>query len=58
LSNLSFTKKTSGIKGKKAFGALIDKLYQKLCAVNIQKPFAHPEKVLEWINRSKALNPH
>jgi len=48
---LSFTKQTGAISGKKAFGAFINRLYRKPWVVNIQKPFAHPEKVLEYLSR-------
>ena len=48
---LSFTKQTETIKGKKAFSGFIRLLYNKNWVVNIQKPFAHPEKVLEYLSR-------
>ena len=48
---LSFTGRTSSIKGKKSFDAFINRLSQKAWVVNIQKPFAHPEKVLEYLSR-------
>ncbi len=48
---LTFTKKTAAIKGKKTFEAFISGLYRKPWVVNIQKPFAHPQKVLEYLSR-------
>jgi len=49
--NLSFKGKLVFISGKKNFKALINSLYKKFWVVNIQKPFAHPEKVLEYLSR-------
>ncbi len=48
---LSFKGKLSPIGGKKNFEALVSGLYKKAWVVNIQKPFAHPEKVLEYLSR-------
>ena len=50
-SNLSFKDKLAPIGGKKNFEALLSSLYKKAWVVNIQKPFAHPEKVLEYLSR-------
>lgn len=48
---LTFKGKTSQIKAKKTFSELISSLYKKEWVVNIQKPFAGPEKVLEYLSR-------
>lgn len=48
---LSFKGKLAAIGGKKNFEAFISGLYKKAWVVNIQKPFAHPEKVLEYLSR-------
>nr|NQU92475.1 IS91 family transposase [Bacteroidota bacterium] len=48
---LSFKGKLAPIKGKRNFEALLSGLYKKAWVVNIQKPFAHPEKVLEYLSR-------
>ena len=48
---LSFKGKLAAIGGKKNFNALQSALYKKSWVVNIQKPFAHPEKVLEYLSR-------
>lgn len=48
---LSFKGKLVSIGGKKNFEALLSPLYKKAWVVNIQKPFAHPEKVLEYLSR-------
>lgn len=48
---LSFKGKLNSIGGKKNFTALLSRLYKKAWVVNIQKPFAHPEKVLEYLSR-------
>ncbi len=48
---LSFTSKTRDISGKKSFATFFNRLYQKPWVVNIRKPFAHPEKVLEYLSR-------
>lgn len=50
-AKLSFKGKTIPLKGKKSFTAFITSLYKKAWVVNIQKPFAHPEKVLEYLSR-------
>jgi hypothetical protein len=39
------------VAGKKNFTTLLNTLYKKTWEVNIQKPFAHPEKVLEYLSR-------
>lgn len=51
LSRLSFKGKTSPLKAKKVFSGLISDLYQKSWVVNIQKPFASPDRVLEYLSR-------
>ena len=51
LGKLSFKGKTSQLKAKKVFLALISKLYEKSWVVNIQKPFASPNRVLEYLSR-------
>ncbi len=43
--------RAKNICGKKGFKTLISSLYKKGWVVNIQKPFAHPEKVLEYLSR-------
>jgi len=48
---LSFKGKLKSIEGKKNFTALLNSLYKKEWIVNIQKPFAYPEKVLEYLSR-------
>ena len=48
---LSFKGKLSSIGGKKNFEAFQTLLYKKAWVVNIQKPFAHPQKVLEYLSR-------
>lgn len=48
---LSFKRKLNFIGGKKNFGAFQTLLYKKEWVVNIQKPFAHPQKVLEYLSR-------
>jgi hypothetical protein len=48
---LSFKGKLAAIGGKKNFKALVKSLYKTEWVVNIQKPFAHPEKVLEYLSR-------
>lgn len=48
---LSFKGKLEPVGGKKSFVALHNALYKKAWVVNIQKPFAHPEKVLEYLSR-------
>ena len=48
---LSFKGQSKSICGKKNFNALVVSLYKKNWVVNIQKPFAHPEKVLEYLSR-------
>ena len=48
---LSFRGKTETISSKKAFDAYLRQHYQKAWVVNIQKPFAHPQKVLEYLSR-------
>lgn len=48
---LSFKGKLNSIGGKKNFTALLSMLYKKAWVVNIQKPFAHPGKVLEYLSR-------
>jgi len=50
-SALSFKGTLLPLAGKKRFNALISSLYKKSWVVNIQKPFAHPEKVLEYLSR-------
>lgn len=49
--SLSFKGKLNATGGKKNFTALLNTLYKKEWVVNIQKPFAHPEKVLEYLSR-------
>ena len=39
------------IGGKRDFEALVSRFYEKAWVVNIQKPFAHPGKVLEYLSR-------
>jgi len=48
---LLFKKQICAISGKKAFARFINRLYRKSWVVNIQKPFARPEKVLEYLSR-------
>lgn len=48
---LNFNAKLKQISGKKNFEALRSSLYKISWVVNIQKPFAHPEKVLEYLSR-------
>ena len=48
---LSFKGKLIPVSGKKNFTAILSRLYKKAWVVNIQKPFAHPEKVLEYLSR-------
>lgn len=48
---LSLKGRAKNICGKNGFKALIRSLYKKCWVVNIQKPFAHPEKVLEYLSR-------
>ena len=48
---LSFKGKLITIAGKKYFSALLSSMYKKEWVVNIQKPFAHPKKVLEYLSR-------
>lgn len=48
---LSFKGKLVSMGGKRNFEAIISRLYKKEWIVNIQKPFAHPEKVLEYLSR-------
>lgn len=48
---LSFKGKLSPLGGRRNFEALLSALYKKDWVVNIQKPFAHPEKVLEYLSR-------
>ena len=50
-AELSFKGGLSSIGGKRNFAALKNSLYKKAWVVNIQKPFAHPEKVLEYLSR-------
>jgi hypothetical protein len=50
-SELSFKGTLLPVAGKKNFKALISSLYKKAWVVNIQKPFAHPGKVLEYLSR-------
>lgn len=50
-SELSLKGKAKNICGKNSFKALTRSLYKKGWVVNIQKPFAHPEKVLEYLSR-------
>lgn len=49
--SLSFRGKTIPLKAKKIFMELISLLYKKSWVVNIQKPFASPERVLEYLSR-------
>ena len=51
LGKLSFKGKTNQLKAKKVFLTLISELYQKSWVVNIQKPFASPNRVLEYLSR-------
>jgi putative transposase/transposase-like zinc-binding protein len=48
---LSFKGKQATFCRKKNFEALLKPLYKKGWVVNIQKPFAHPQKVLEYLSR-------
>lgn len=48
---LSFKGKVSSLRSKKVFTGLLNMLYEKPWVVNIQKPFAGPEKVLEYLSR-------
>jgi hypothetical protein len=48
---LSFKGTLAPVAGKKKFEALLSALYKKQWVVNIQKPFARPEKVLEYLSR-------
>jgi hypothetical protein len=48
---LNFNANLKLVSGKKNFYALVGGLYNKNWVVNIQKPFAHPEKVLEYLSR-------
>jgi len=50
-SELSFKGTLLPLAGKKRFNALKSSLYKKEWVVNIQKPFAHPQKVLEYLSR-------
>lgn len=50
-NDLSFSDKTNLLKAKKNFNAFMSQLYAKEWVVNIQKPFAKPEKVLEYLSR-------
>ena len=50
-SALSFKVALLPMAGKKNFKTLISALYKKAWVVNIQKPFAHPQKVLEYLSR-------
>ena len=50
-NEFSFKGKLKSISGKNNFKALLNLLYKKDWVVNIQKPFAHPEKVLEYLSR-------
>lgn len=50
-NELLFSGKTIPLKAKKNFTALTSQLYVKEWVVNIQKPFARPEKVLEYLSR-------
>jgi hypothetical protein len=49
--NLSIKGIAKDICGKTSFKTLTRSLYKKGWVVNIQKPFAHPEKVLEYLSR-------
>ncbi len=51
LGKLSFKGKNSQLKAKKVFTGLISQLYEKSWVVNIQKPFASPDRVLEYLSR-------
>jgi len=48
---LSFKGKLILMGGKRNFEVIVSRLYKKAWVVNIQKPFAHPEKVLEYLSR-------
>ncbi len=48
---LSFRGKTASLKSRKTFKVFIKSLYEREWVVNIQKPFAHPQKVLEYLSR-------
>ncbi len=48
---LSLKGRAKNICGKNGFKTLTNSLYKKSWVVNIQKPFAHPEKVLEYLSR-------
>ena len=50
-NEFSFKGKLKIISGKNNFKILLSLLYKKNWVVNIQKPFAHPEKVLEYLSR-------
>lgn len=49
--DLAFIGKLVEVAGKKNFNTLVEGLYKKSWVVNIQKPFARPEKVLEYLSR-------
>ena len=49
--NLSFKGRVKDICGNTSFKTFTKSLYKKGWVVNIQKPFAHPEKVLEYLSR-------
>jgi len=48
---LTFKGRIQSVEGKKNFMVLHNALYKKAWVVNIQKPFAHPQKVLEYLSR-------
>jgi len=48
---LSFKGRLQPVGRKKNFMVLHSALYKKAWVVNIQKPFAHPQKVLEYLSR-------
>lgn len=50
-NRLTFNGKINSLATKKNFKALKDKLYIIEWVVNIQKPFANPKKVLEYLSR-------
>lgn len=50
-NKLSFKGTLLSMAGERNFKAMKSSLYRKDRVVNIQKPFAHPEKVLEYLSR-------
>jgi hypothetical protein len=50
-SALSFHARLLPLAGKRKFNAFMSDLYKKQWVVNIQKPIAHPKKILEYLSR-------